>query len=58
MEFVCFVCLLANPSSRTMVLKFTQPLTEVPEYLKIFVGGRAGPVRRADNLTAIFEPTV
>jgi hypothetical protein len=37
---------LPNPSSRTMVLGSTQP------------GGKGRPARKADSLTAIFEPIV
>jgi hypothetical protein len=45
---------LLNPSSRTMALEFTQPLTEmITRSGKImFLGSRAWPVRKADNLTA------
>jgi hypothetical protein len=42
---------LSNPSSRTIALKLTQPLTEMSE-------ATARPARKADNLTAIYEPTV
>jgi hypothetical protein len=41
---------LPNPSSRTMALGSTQPL--------IFLRGKERPVRKADNLTAIYEPIV
>jgi hypothetical protein len=40
-----------NFSSRTMGLGSTQPLTE------IFLGGKGRPVRKADKLAAICEPT-
>jgi hypothetical protein len=45
-----------NPSSRTMALGSTQPLTEmstrnIPE-------DKGRPARKADNLTAICEPIV
>jgi hypothetical protein len=43
---------LPNPSSRTMALGLTQPLTEMRG------GGKGRPARTADNLTAICEPTV
>jgi hypothetical protein len=48
---------LSNPSSRTMALGSTQPLTgmstrNLPE------GGKGRPARKADNLTAICEPIV
>jgi hypothetical protein len=47
---------LPNPSSRTMALGSTQPLTEMSTRNLPGVKGR--PVRKADNLTAICEPTV
>jgi hypothetical protein len=41
-----------NPSSRTMALGSTQPLTEmIPG---IFLGCKRWPARKADNLTAIY----
>jgi hypothetical protein len=40
-----------------MVLEFTEPLTEI-NTKKIFLGSRAEPVRKAENLTAIYEPAV
>jgi hypothetical protein len=48
-----------NPSSRTMAA-MTQPLTEMSTRSRkiMFLGSKARPVRRADNLTAICEPTV
>jgi hypothetical protein len=45
-----------NPSSRTMVLGSTQPLTEMST--RSHPGGRGRPARKADNLTAICEPIV
>jgi hypothetical protein len=42
---------LANPSSRTMVLRSTQPLKEMST--RILQGGKRRPARKADNLTAI-----
>jgi hypothetical protein len=45
-----------NPSSRTMALGSTQPLTEKSTWN--FPGGKGRPVRGADNLTAICEPIV
>jgi hypothetical protein len=39
-----------------MVLGSTQPLTEVRT--RNLPGGKGGPGRKADNLTAICEPTV
>jgi hypothetical protein len=47
-----FLYYLPNPSCRTMALKFTQHLTE-----NLSVGNEQ-PARKADNLTAIFEPIV
>jgi hypothetical protein len=51
-----FVFNLPNPSSHTIDPGSTQPLTEmstrnIPE-------GKERPARKADNLTAICEPTV
>jgi hypothetical protein len=45
-----------NPSSRTMALGLTQPLTEMSA--RNLPGGKALPARKADNLIAIFEPIV
>jgi hypothetical protein len=39
-----------------MVLGSTQPLTEMST--RKLPGGKGRPVRKADNLTAICEPTV
>jgi hypothetical protein len=47
---------LPNPSSRTMTLGSTQPLTEMST--RNLPGGKGRPARKADNLTAIYEPTV
>jgi hypothetical protein len=47
---------LPNPSSRTMALGSTQPLTEMSTTDLPGVKGR--PARKADNLTAICVPTV
>jgi hypothetical protein len=44
-----------------LALGFTQPLTEMSTSnikLIMFLGSKARPVRRADNLTAIREPIV
>jgi hypothetical protein len=46
---------LPNPSSRTMALGSTQPLTSMSTR-NLLGGGR--PARRADNLTDICEPIV
>jgi hypothetical protein len=45
-----------NPSSRTMALGSTQPLTEMST--RNLRGGKGRPARKADNLTAICEPIV
>jgi hypothetical protein len=47
---------LPNPSSRTMALGWTQPLTEMST--RNVPGGKKRPARRADNLAAIYEPNV
>jgi hypothetical protein len=47
---------LPNPSSCTMVLGSTQPLTEMST--TNFPGGKKRPACRADNLAAIYEPNV
>jgi hypothetical protein len=45
-----------NPSICTMVLGFTQPLTEMRTRKSL--GNKARPTRKAGNLTAICEPMV
>jgi hypothetical protein len=47
---------LPNPSSRTIALVSTQPLTEMNTRNLPGIKGR--PLRKADNLTAIYEPFV
>jgi hypothetical protein len=47
---------LPNPSSRTMALRSTQPLTEIST--GNLPGGKKRPEARADNLAAIYEPNV
>jgi hypothetical protein len=47
---------LPNPSSRTMALGSTQPLTEMST--KNLPWGKRRPVHKADNLTATCEPFV
>jgi hypothetical protein len=47
---------LLNPSSRTMALGSTQPLTEMST--RNLPGDKEWPARKADNLTIICEPTV
>jgi hypothetical protein len=47
---------LPNPSSRTMALGSTQPLTEMST--RDIPGGKGRPARKADNLTAICAPIV
>jgi hypothetical protein len=45
---------LPNPSSRTMTLGSTQPLTEIST--RNFPGDKGRPAHKADNITAICEP--
>jgi hypothetical protein len=45
-----------NPSSHTMALESTQPLTEMST--RNLPGGKGQPAHEADNLTAIHEPIV
>jgi hypothetical protein len=45
---------LPNPFSRTVALGSTRPLTGMS--ITNLSGGKKGPARRADNLTAIYEP--
>jgi hypothetical protein len=47
---------LPNPSSRTMALGSTQPLTEMST--RNLPGGKKRPARRADKLAAIYEPNI
>jgi hypothetical protein len=47
---------LPNPSSRTIFLGSTQPLTEMST--RNFPGEQKRPARRADNLAAICEPDI
>jgi hypothetical protein len=47
---------LPNPSSRTLALGSTQPLTDVTT--RNLLGGNGRPASKADNLTAICEPIV
>jgi hypothetical protein len=47
---------LPIPSSRTMALGSTQPLTEMST--RNLLGGKKRPARRADNLAAMYEPNV
>jgi hypothetical protein len=47
---------LVNPSSCTMTLGSTHPLTEMST--RKLPGGKGQPARKADNLTAIYEPIV
>jgi hypothetical protein len=47
---------LPNPSSRTMALAATQPVTEMST--KRLPGGKGRPARKADNLTANCEAIV
>jgi hypothetical protein len=47
---------LPNPSSRTMALGSTQPLTEMST--RTLPGAKEHPSRKTDKLTAIYEPIV
>jgi hypothetical protein len=47
---------LPNPSSRTMDLGSTQPVTKMSN--RDSPGGKKRPARRAENLAAIYEPNV
>jgi hypothetical protein len=47
---------LLNPSSRTMALGSTQPLTD--KSTRNLPGGKGLPAQKADNLTANCEPIV
>jgi hypothetical protein len=47
---------LPNPSSLTMALWSTQPLTDMST--RNLPGGIKRPTRRADNLAATYEPIV
>jgi hypothetical protein len=47
---------LPNPSCRTMALRSIQPLTEMST--RNLPGGKGRPACKAENLTAICEPTV
>jgi hypothetical protein len=51
-----FFCTCPNPSSRTMALGSTQPLTEMST--RNLPGSKGRPARKADNLTAICEPNI
>jgi hypothetical protein len=45
-----------KPSSRTMVTRSAQPLTEMST--RNLPGGKGRPARKGDNLIAICEPNV
>jgi hypothetical protein len=47
---------LPSPSSRTMALGSTQPLTKMST--RNLPGGKKRPARRADNLAAVCVPNV
>jgi hypothetical protein len=47
---------LPNPSSHTMALGSTQPLTKMST--RNIPGGKKRPTHRSDNLAAIYEPNV
>jgi hypothetical protein len=46
---------LPNTSTRAMALRLTQPVTKMST--RNLPGGKGRPARKADNLTAICEPT-
>jgi hypothetical protein len=54
--FLLFFFNLPDPSSRTMALGFTQPLTEMST--RNLPEGKGRPSRKADSLTALSEPNV
>jgi hypothetical protein len=54
-EFIGFLD-SPNPSSRTMPLESTQPLTEMSTMN--LPGSKGRPERKADNLTAVCDPIV
>jgi ABC-type hemin transport system ATPase subunit len=56
LDEVDFFFNLSNPTSHTMALVSTQPLTEMST--RNLTGGKKQPVHRADNLAAIYEPNV
>jgi hypothetical protein len=47
---------LPNPSSRTMALRSTQPLTEIST--RNLLGSKERSARKVDNRTAIYESNV
>jgi hypothetical protein len=49
---------LPNPSSLTMTLRSTQPLTEMSAMKLPGKGGKGRPARTDENFTAICEPIV
>jgi hypothetical protein len=49
---------LPNPSSRSVDLGLTQPLTKECKESFSRGGGKEWPARRANKLTAIWEPIV
>jgi hypothetical protein len=49
---------IPNPSSRTMALGSTQPLTEMSTRYLPVGGGKGRPTHKTDNLTFICEPIV
>jgi hypothetical protein len=55
-QFSNYKMKLNQPSSRTMALGSTQPLTEMST--RNLSGGKGWPAHGADNLTAICEPIV
>jgi hypothetical protein len=56
LEFPMRLLYFSNPSSRTMALGSTQPLSEM--CINNLPGGKGRLARKAEKLTAICEPTV
>jgi hypothetical protein len=55
-EAIGFLIDLILPAARPIALGSTQPLIEMRT--RILLGGKGRSARKADNLTAICEPTV
>jgi hypothetical protein len=55
-QIVGFFSTYPNPSSRTMAVGITRPLTEMST--RNLAGGKARSARKADSLTTICEPIV
>jgi hypothetical protein len=55
-RWILFFIILPNPSSSTMALEFTQPLTDMST--RNLPGDKGQPVHKSGNFTAICVPTV